>query len=89
MKRLVVALCLVAACSAFDISVLGLFELNGTSQSAELAAAQLAVQHVNGARVLGQHRLKLVVNDTKSLEGDLHPHSSKLPLQQEALPPLE
>lgn len=69
-----------AGVGATELSLLGLFELTepvaGDSSlakiaapsaegRAELAAARLAVGHVNTARLLGKYKLKLFVNDTK------------------------
>lgn len=56
---------------AREVTILGLFELSSREGAArreglsELAAAQLAVQHINRRGLLLGYKLKLITNDTK------------------------
>lgn len=54
------------------VSILGLFELSvgdapRTDGASELAAAKLAVEHVNKRGLLPGYKLHLITNDTKVL----------------------
>jgi hypothetical protein len=53
---------------SLKISLLGLFELNTRSGLSELAAAKLAVKHINERNLLDGYTLELKTNDTQVRE---------------------